>query len=54
MPLLSMNGVVLEVPPAASLSVLMWRQLAAAAMQQEMRQVRVLWMCISSAVVVWT
>jgi hypothetical protein len=38
-PLLTLNGMVLEAPPGVSPSVLMWRQLAGAGMQQEMRQV---------------
>lgn len=38
-PLLTLNGIVLETPPGASPSVLMWRQLAGAGLQQEMRQV---------------
>jgi hypothetical protein len=38
-PLLTLNGVVLEAPPGASPSALMWRQLAGAGLQQEMRQV---------------
>jgi hypothetical protein len=38
-PLLTLNGVVLEAPPGATPSVLMWRRLAGAGLQQEMRQV---------------
>ena len=38
-PLLTLNGIVLEAPPGVSPSVLMWRQLAGAGLQQEMRQV---------------
>lgn len=40
MPVLTLNGIVLETPHGASPSVLMWRQLGGAGLQQEMRQVQ--------------
>ncbi len=38
--MLAMNGAIAELPPASAMSLSLWRQVAAQALQQELRQVQ--------------